>query len=343
MYKRWIDGTPMGRLGEAEEVCFCGAVPCVRRFQPDDRQRRARPWRLHLLVSEGPLVAGLEAGGTKCICILARSPDQVVEEIRVDTRDPGSTLSEVDAIFGRWCSEHGFDAIGISSFGPLDIDRSSPDYGSIVSTPKPGWSGTPIASWFQRFGVPVGLEVDVVGAARAEQRWGAAQGLTDFTYITVGTGIGVGPIIADKSISGRGHCEMGHSRIPRLAGDDWPGSCPFHGDCIEGLASGTAIRSRHGPGPITDDWPGWSLVEHALAMLIHNLLVSTQPKRVLIGGGVIEGRPSLIEAVRRRALESLAGYYSGATLPDDFLSPPGLGTSAGPLGAIVVGLSALGR
>ena len=294
-------------------------------------------------MKEGSLVAGLEAGGTKCICILARSPDDIVEQVRIDTRDPASTLSEVDAIFDRWHAEHAFDAIGISSFGPLDIDRTSPDYGSIVSTPKPGWSGTPIASRFERFGAPVGLDVDVVGAARAEQRWGAAQGLTDLTYITVGTGIGVAPIISGKSISGRGHCEMGHSRILRFPRDDWPGSCPFHGDCVEGLASGTAIRSRHGPGPIADDWPGWATVEHALAMLIHNLVLSTQPKRILIGGGVIEGRPSLIEAVRGRALESLAGYYSGATLPDGFLAPPGLGASAGPLGAIAVGLSALGR
>lgn len=292
-------------------------------------------------MSDGALIAGVELGGTKCICLLARSPDEVIDQVRIDTRDPESTLAQIDDVVDQWGREHGFAALGIASFGPLQLDSSTPDFGSIVSTTKPGWSDTPILSRFARFGVPTAIETDVVGAARAEQRWGAAQGLRDFVYITVGTGVGVGAIIGDRSVHARGHGEMGHLRVPRLPGDDWPGICTFHGDCVEGLACGPAIAKRHGAGPIADDWPEWATVEHALAMLVHNLLVSIQPQRILVGGGVMVGRPKLIAAVRQRAFDSLGGFYTAAGLTEDFLVAPGLGDRAGPLGAIALGLSVL--
>jgi len=246
-------------------------------------------------------------------------------------------------VLDRWQRDCPFEAIGIASFGPVDIDPASPGYGSLGATPKPGWAQVPLVERWRRFGVPIGFDVDVVGAARAEQRWGAGQGLADLAYITVGTGIGVGPIIGGKSVAGRGHSEMGHTRVARLPGDDWPGSCPFHGDCVEGLASGSAIAARHGPGSIADDWAGWEAVEHALAMLVHNIFLSIQPRRILMGGGVAEGRPSLTASVLRRAVQSLAGYHSADTLGDDYLVAPGLGPRAGPLGAIALGLTALGR
>ena len=286
-------------------------------------------------------VAGVELGGTKCVCILGRSPDDVIEQVRIDTRDPKSTLAQIDALLDRWHSEQRFAALGIASFGPLQLDRSARNFGSIVSTTKPGWSDTPLLPRLDRFDVPVAIDTDVVGAARAEQRWGAAKGLTDLAYITVGTGVGVGTIIGDRTVHGRGHGEMGHLRVPRLPGDDWPGVCSFHGDCVEGLACGVAIAERHGPGPIGDDWPGWATVEHALAMLVHNILLSVQPQRIIIGGGVTGGRPRLIDGVRRRAVESLGGFYTGAALPEDFLVSPALGDRAGPLGALALALSAL--
>lgn len=291
-------------------------------------------------MSEAPLIAGVEVGGTKCIVLLGRGPEDIVEQVRIETRDPDSTLGDIDAVLERWHEAHGFAAIGIASFGPVDLHPSSATYGSIVSTPKPGWSGTPLVSRWRRFGVPIGFEIDVIAAARAEQRWGSAAGLQDFAYITVGTGLGVGPIIGDKPVLGRGHCEMGHIHIPRLAEDDWPGVCPYHGDCVEGLACGVAIAARHGPGDVAPDWHGWVTVEHALAMLVHNLFVTLQPRRVLIGGGVAVARPQLIDAVRARAEASLAQYYSAAALEDGWLAEPGLGAMAGPLGAIAVGLAA---
>jgi fructokinase len=294
-------------------------------------------------VNAVPLIAAVELGGTKCICLLGRSPDDVIEQVRIDTRDPQSTLAAIEAVLDRWHVEHDFSAIGIASFGPLQLETCAPGFGSIVSTTKPLWSGTPVLPRFARFGVPAAIDTDVVGAARAEQRWGAARGLTNLAYVTVGTGVGVGAIIGDRSISGQGHGEMGHLRVPRLPGDDWPGICAFHGDCVEGLACGPAIAKRHGPGPVADDWAGWDSVEHALAMLIHNLLLSLQPQRIMMGGGVVSGRPQLIQGARQRAVQSLGNFYTAAGLADDFLVAPVLGDRAGPLGALAVGLSAVGH
>nr|WP_314443643.1 ROK family protein [uncultured Sphingomonas sp.] len=292
-------------------------------------------------MSAAPLVAGVEIGGTKCIAILGRTPGDVVEEVRIDTAAPGPTLAALEALLERWQAEHGFSAIGVASFGPLRLDPAAADHGAIVSTPKPGWSGTDVLRRWAGFGVPVALEVDVIGAALAEQRWGGAQGLLDFVYITVGTGIGVGPIITGRPVAARGHCELGHARVPRLAGDVWPGACPFHGDCVEGLASGAAIAARAGTARPAADWDGWKSVEHALAMLLHNLLLGLQTRRVLIGGGVMEARPALVAAIGERLRASLAGYYTAADLDDGFLAPPALGARAGPLGALALGLSAL--
>ncbi len=292
-------------------------------------------------MSAAPLVAGVEIGGTKCIAILGRSPDDIVEEVRIDTAAPVVTLAALEEVLARWHTEQGFEAIGVASFGPLRLDPGAPDHGAIVSTPTRGWSGTDVLRRWEQFGVPVALQVDVIGAALAEQRWGGAQGMCDFVYITVGTGIGVGPIIAGVPIAARGHCELGHARVARLTGDKWPGACPFHGDCVEGLASGAAIAARAGTARPDAEWEGWQSVEHALAMLLHNLLLGLQTRRVLIGGGVMEARPALVAAITERLRVSLAGYYTAAELGPDFLLPPALGPRAGPLGALALGLRAI--
>ena len=294
-------------------------------------------------MTDTPIIAGVELGGTKCICILGRTPEEVIDQVRIETRDPEQTVAQIVATVDRWKSEHGFEALGIASFGPLDVDRDSQTYGSIVSTTKPGWSGTPLLTRFEHLNVPIGFDTDVIGAARAEQRWGAGRGLADLAYITVGTGIGVGAIAGDRPVAGFAHGEMGHMRVPRLPGDDWPGMCSFHGDCVEGLACGPAIAARHGPGPVADDWNGWASVENALAMLIHNVFVATQPRRVVMGGGVATERPALIQAVRERCFQSLADFYTAADLGDDFIVQAGLGAQAGPLGALALGIGALER
>lgn len=293
-----------------------------------------------------PLIAGVELGGAKTLCILASGPDGVRDEVRVATTTPDETLGAVRAVLERWKAGHGFSALGIASFGPLDLDPGSPDHGRIVSTPKPGWSGADVLGLAAGFGVPAGLDTDVNGAALAEGRWGAARGLDSHAYATVGTGIGVGVVVNGRTVRGLGHPELGHLKVGRLPGDDWPGVCAYHGDCVEGLASGPAVEARVGkPGvEVTPDDPAWDMVVHALGGMLHNLVLTTCPQRVLIGGGVADGQPWLFQRLRAALVKSLAGYgVAGAVAADvdAYIQPPGLGSKAGPMGAIAVGLSAL--
>ena len=187
------------------------------------------------MTSSTKLLAGVELGGTKCVCVLGTGPSDIRAQERLATSDPAATLAQIEAILTRWAGTYGrFEALGVASFGPLDLDRKSATYGSITATTKPGWSNTRIAGRFaERFGVPVGLDTDVNGAALGEGRWGAARGLDNFAYVTVGTGVGVGLIVDGKPIFGCSHTEMGHIRIVRLPGDTWPGHCRFKGDCVE--------------------------------------------------------------------------------------------------------------
>lgn len=290
-----------------------------------------------------PLVAGVELGGTKCVCILGTGPDVVRAIERVPTTTPAETLAAIEGVLDGW---QGFAALGIPSFGPVGIDRAAPDWGHITATTKPGWSGTDIAPRLAaRYGVPVGFDTDVVGAALAEARWGAAQGLADLAYVTIGTGVGVGLIADGKPLSGLTHAELGHIRPRRLAGDVFPGMCSFHSDCVEGLASGPAIAARAGkPGDqLAADDPAWVSVADAIAQLCHTLVLTGVPRRIVFGGGVAVGTPHLLPRVRAALAESLGCYGNLALLGDldAFIVPAALGDRAGPLGAILLGQAAL--
>lgn len=294
-------------------------------------------------MTHAPLIAGVELGGTKINCILARGPDAIVEEVQIRTLGPDETLGAIEAVLERW---RGFAALGIASFGPICIDRCSPLYGHITETPKPGWANTDVANRLaRRTAVPTGFHTDVVGAALAEARWGAAAGLADLAYVTVGTGIGVGLIAGGKPIDGLTHSELGHIRTARLAGDTWSGACPFHGDCLEGLASGSAIGARAGARAETlaADDPAWNPVAHALGQLLHTLVLTGVPRRIVMGGGVMVGTAHLFARVRAAMTHSLAGYVPLPQVAqvDTYVVPPGLGDRAGPLGAIVLGEQAL--
>lgn len=293
--------------------------------------------------SDTPLIAGVELGGTKCVCILARGPDAVEDEVRIPTTRPDETLAAVEAVLERW---RGFQALGIASFGPVSIDRRAGDWGHVTVTPKPGWSGADIGARLSRAaGVPTGFHTDVVGAALAEAVWGAAEGLPDMAYVTVGTGIGAGLVADGRPVDGLTHAEMGHIRPVRLAGDDWVGGCVFHGGCVEGLASGPAIRARTGIAAedLPIDHPVWNGVAHALAQMCHALVLTGIPRRIVMGGGVMTGMPHLFPRVRDALTRSLAGYVPlpEVAMADTYVVPPALGGRAGPLGAIVLGRQAL--
>jgi fructokinase len=294
-------------------------------------------------VSEPPLVAGVELGGTKCVCILARGPDAVEAEERIPTTRPDETLAAIEAVLDGWS---GFEAVGIASFGPVSVDRRAADWGHITATPKPNWAGADVAGRLgRRFGLPVGFHTDVVGAALAEAKWGAAEGLADIAYVTVGTGVGAGLVAGGRPVDGLTHGEMGHLRPVRLAGDDWIGACVFHGACVEGLAAGPAIKARTGEAAenLPADHPAWDGVAHALAQLAHALVLTGVPRRIVMGGGVMTGTPHLFPRVREALTRSLAGYVPlpEVGMTDTYVVPPALGGRAGPLGAIVLGMQAL--
>jgi fructokinase len=296
-------------------------------------------------VSAARRIAGVELGGTKIVCTLAGPDGEIIDSSSLPTgEDPEAALAAVGDRLSSWWNEAGFAALGVASFGPVDLDRESPRWGFVGNTPKPGWPMTDLAARLERaFPVPLGFGTDVEGAALAEMRWGAARGLRDFAYVTIGTGIGVGLIHCGRPVRGFGHGELGHVRVSRLPGDDWPGACPFHGDCVEGLAAGSAIARRAGGRPaetLAEDDPVWTPVAHALAQLCHILVCAAAPRRILIGGGVASGQAHLFARIEAMLVESLAGYIRLPERP--YLAAPGLGDRAGPLGPIALALDLIG-
>jgi fructokinase len=284
------------------------------------------------------IYAGVELGGTKCVAILGRGPDDVVGREVIPTATPEETLGAIQRMLSQWQ----FDALGIASFGPIDVDASSPTYGQMLATPKRGWAGADVLGRLSGANrAPIAFDTDVNGAALAEMRWGAGRGFDDFAYITVGTGVGVGLIVGGRPTRGFGHCELGHIRVARLPADQWPGSCPFHGDCVEGLASGFALKTRYGDelASLGPDHAAWNAVAWTLAQLCHAIVCAASPRRIVIGGGVLEQQPHLLAAIQSKLVESLNGYVR---LPDDgdYLRVPALGGDAGPLGAIALAMTA---
>lgn len=293
--------------------------------------------------------AGVELGGTHCRLILGAGPDDIRAEEELATREPSATLPALAAVLDRWRERFGPPAgLGLACFGPLDLRPASPSYGRIGATPKPGWRHVEVLRFFAMGSRgPVAITTDVIGAALAEGRWGAARGLADFAYVTVGTGVGVGLIAAGRVLVGCHHPELGHIRIARLPGDRWAGSCPFHGDCVEGLASGPAIESRTGlrAADIPPDHAVWVAVAHALAQLAQTLVLSVAPRKIIMGGGVLSAQPQLFPMIRRALAATLAGYLEVEEVTsglERFIGPAVLGTRTGPLGALVLAEEACG-
>lgn len=286
-----------------------------------------------------PLFGCIEAGGTKFVLGVARDPDTVLRTARIATTTPEETCAAAIAFFAAAQAEWGaFDALGIASFGPVDLDRSSPDWGRITDTPKPGWSGTDLVGPFARaLDCPVGFDTDVNGAILAESLWGAAIGADIAVYVTVGTGIGGGALVEERPVHGSRHPEMGHI-LPRRHPDDrdFAGTCPFHGDCLEGLASGPAIAARWGTSlsELAPDHPAHDIIAYYLAQLVVAQQALLSPRRIVLGGGVL-GTPGLLDRIRRDSAR-LAGGYFGTEAYATLIVAPGLGDRAGLLGALAL-------
>lgn len=289
------------------------------------------------------LFGGIEAGGTKFVCGVGTYPGDLKDVTRFSTTGPEETIGRAIDYFRRAMEKDYLVAIGIASFGPIDPNPKSSTFGYITTTPKPGWRHTNVAGAIRdALSVPVGFDTDVNGATLGENRWGAAQGLSNCIYLTIGTGIGGGGLVNDRLIHGLVHPEMGHIRIPHdWKVDPYAGHCPFHGDCWEGLASGPAIAERWGKSAeeLPDDHPAWDLEAHYVALAVSDLICTLSPERVIIGGGVMQ-QPKLLPVVRKEVLEILHGYIQHPEILDhidQYIVPPSLGNDAGVLGAIALG------
>ncbi len=286
------------------------------------------------------LYGGIEAGGTKFVCAVGTGPGDLITT-QFPTTSPEETTQAAIAFF-RETAGPGLKAVGIGSFGPVDLHPESPTYGCVTSTPKLAWQNFDLAGTVRRaLSMPVGFDTDVNAAALGETRWGAAQGLSDSVYLTVGTGIGGGAIVHGRVLHGMLHPEMGHIRIPHdWAKDPYPGECPFHGDCLEGLACGPAIEQRWGKPAreLPPDHPAWELEARYLALALNTWVCSLSPKRFVLGGGVMN-QPHLFPMVRRELAGILNGYIRTGEIIDglnDYVVPPKLGSHAGVLGALVL-------
>ncbi len=287
-------------------------------------------------------VAGVELGGTKTV-VVAGSGDQIDQRTQFPTTSPVQTLAQVTAALRIFDAVSPIEAVGIASFGPIRLDPLAADYGNILATPKPGWSGADVIAPARiREDLPITVDTDVNAAAIAEHRLGAAQGCANVIYLTIGTGLGGGVLVDGAPVHGVLHPEIGHIRTRRAPGDEFAGTCPFHKDCIEGLISGPALAVRFGCDPSTLD-PGdarWTQVAGDLAELLAALILTNSPQRIVLGGGVSIGQPQIIEQAGKILPNLLAGYLTDfdENRIKSTLVAPKLMEDAGPVGAMLLAL-----
>ncbi len=290
------------------------------------------------------LYGGVEGGGTKFVCLVGSDPERILDKRIVATTTPDETLQQVVQFFQPYTSSGRLEAIGVASFGPLDLNPNSPTYGHITSTPKPGWSWIDVLGGLRRgLNVRLAFDMDVNAAALGEYLWGANRGIDPSLYLTIGTGIGGGYIKDGKALTGLLNLEMGHLRIPHnLEADPFPGACPFHADCFEGLAGGPAIQRRFGRRgeTLTDDDPFWPVEAGYIAAALVNIILTLSPARIVLGGGVMR-RSQLFPLIRRRTVALLNGYVQSPKILeqiDGYLVPAGLGDRSGSLGALALAI-----
>lgn len=292
---------------------------------------------------EGVLLGGIEAGGTKFVCAVGTGQGSIIQKTTFPTTSPPETLARTVDFFIRQIETLGQIAgLGIASFGPLDPSPNSPTYGFITTTPKPGWANIDMLGALNAvLDLPMAFDTDVNGAALGEMRWGAGRDLDTFMYITIGTGIGAGAIANRQLIHGLVHPDMGHIRIPHdWQADPFPGTCPYHGDCLEGLACGPAMERRWGKRAenLPEDHPAWELEAQYLALALANFICTLSPQRIILGGGVTQ-QTQLFQNIRRKVQDYLNGYVRSSQILDEidsYIVNPGLGDQSGILGAIAM-------
>ncbi|WP_127533427.1 ROK family protein [Paenibacillus kobensis] len=289
-------------------------------------------------------IGAIEAGGTKFVCGIGDETGAIIERVSFPTELPEQTMSRVLAFF----EGKGVEAIGIGTFGPIGLDQSRADYGQVTTTPKPGWSGFDfLGTMKQAFNVPFGWDTDVNAAAYGEAIWGAARGLDSCVYYTIGTGIGVGVYTEGRLVHGLVHPEGGHVLTRRHPEDHFAGCCPYHGDCLEGMAAGPAIEQRWQTkgSELGADHPAWPMEAFYIGQAVTSAVLLLSPQKVILGGGVMH-QEQLFPMIRQEVKKQLNGYVSAVQLADDiesYIVPPGLGDNAGLCGALALGVAAARR
>jgi fructokinase len=289
------------------------------------------------------LFGGIEGGGTKFVCMVATGPQNIIDEARFPTTTPAETIEQAVIFFNKYSKTGNLSAIGMASFGPVDLDQNSPAFGRITTTPKPGWAFTDTISRLREvFNIPVAFELDVNAAAFGEYYWNEGnRSLDPFIYFTIGTGIGAGIIVHGKLVHGLVHPEVGHMRIPHdWKADPFAGSCPYHQDCFEGLACGPAMQGRWGQRAekLPGDHPAWDLEANYISLALNNVICNLSPKRIVLGGGVME-HPGLISLIQQKVQKLLNNYIHSKTITehiDQYIVLPSLGNRSGVLGAIAL-------
>lgn len=292
--------------------------------------------------TDAPVYGCIEAGGTKFVLGVLSSPADTAPTLRVPTTTPEETIQACLAFFAEHAPAQGYAAFGIASFGPVDLDRLSPNWGHITETPKPGWRSTNLAGPFaQAFACPVGFDTDVNGAVLAEHQWGAAMGVDVATYVTVGTGIGGGALVEGRPLHGARHPEMGHYLPARHARDTYVGGCPYHGACLEGLANGPSVTARWGKSlsELPQDHEAHEIIAWYLAQAVVAQQALLSPRRIVLGGGVMQ-TPGLLGRVRDAAGRLGNGYFGAAVDYEQLVVDPALGTRSGLLGALALAMAA---
>jgi len=297
---------------------------------------------------ETQVYGGIEAGGTKFVCAIGDEAGRIHAQTRFPTADPAATLERMCDFLREGSRSFGaLAAIGVASFGPVVLDRAAAQYGFIGRTPKPGWRDTDVVGILAReFPCPIGFDTDVNAAALAEHRWGAAQDVDNLVYLTVGTGIGGGVLVHGAPLHGLMHPEIGHIRPRRHPLDvGFAGICPFHGDCLEGLASGPAILARSGAElqDLDTAHRQWELEADYLGQLCAQLVLTVSPQRIIMGGGVMS-QLRLLPLIHERLLHWLGGYIDRREILEDiehYVAAPALGLKAGVLGALGLAIDAI--
>lgn len=284
-------------------------------------------------------IGAIEAGGTKIICGIGNEQGEIEKKINFPTESPEIVFAKIRSFF----EEEQLDALGVGTFGPIDVNRSSATYGYITSTPKPGWRDVDVLGELKSYiNVPIGFDTDVNGAALAEALWGSAKGVNSCVYYTIGTGVGVGVYVEGNLVHGLLHPEAGHIPVKRHPQDSFEGLCPYHGDCLEGVAAGPAIERRYGKKghELSADHEAWKLEAYYLGQALMSTILLLSPERIILGGGVMH-QEQLFPMIREEVKRNLNGYVQHDMLLkhiDQYIIPPGLGDNAGLSGAVAIGL-----